>query len=68
MEWATIKMRGWWNASCKDVVIDVATNREIFKSLQSHPKCGGDFFRQRRLGCTMVSKIAEEPRLNSLKW
>ncbi len=43
----------------KDVVIDVATNREIFESLQRYPKCGGDFFRQRRFGCTMVSKIVE---------
>jgi hypothetical protein len=35
----------------KHLVIDVATNREIFKTLQRHPKWG-DFFRQCRFGCT----------------
>jgi hypothetical protein len=47
----------------KDVVIDVATNREIFKSLQRHPKCGGDFFRNVASDVQWLARFVKISRL-----
>jgi hypothetical protein len=51
----------------KDVVIDVATNREIFKSLQGTPSLVVTSFVNVASDVQWLARLSREPRLNSLK-